>query len=137
MDFFNDIMELFRGYGGDDLKKLMIAFSFIKLTDDALKYSKVNIIKQYDSSENIIDNLFNQAIYPNGEKLGFYNYSKWDLKKLSGVNENLISIEFQNYLNSFSDNVKVLLNQLDFFDFVNFSVKNLIPASICASGWSR
>lgn len=119
MDFFKDILELFKGYNTDDLKKITMAFSFVKLTDDALKYSKLNIIKQYESSKNISEKLFNQAVCPNEEKLGFYNYSKWDLKKLSEVNESNLSNEFQNYLNSFSDNVKQLLDYLNFFDFVN------------------
>ena len=61
----------------------LLSFGFLKLIDSALKFSKNDIINEYKHSkdnDDIADKLFNKAKYPDGELLGFYNYSNYDLE---------------------------------------------------------
>lgn len=88
----------------------MIA-KLLKLFDCALTHSKKEIVKIYDSYDDFDDELdemlLNNSIYPNGEKIGFYNFSQYDLDdilELDNFNE-----ELMDYIDSFSDNVNEAL----------------------------
>lgn len=61
---------------------LKSAFLVLQLIDEATLYSKDEVIKEYKTNkhaENIEELLLNKSIYPDGEKLGFYNKSKYSL----------------------------------------------------------
>ena len=55
-------------------------FFTLQLLDEATLYSKKEVLKEYENNkdkENLEELLLNKSIYPNGEKLGFYNISKY------------------------------------------------------------
>ena len=112
----NEILELFEEFGESNV----LAFAFLKVIDETLKYSKEDIIAQYNLYDETDDEkLFDVACYPSGKNLGFYNYSDWDLDKLSDVDENLIHQKTKIYLNSFNPEVKDLFSQFDIFNFID------------------
>ena len=87
----------------------------LRLFDSALKYSKEDIVNEYDSWDNFDDEvektLLDLAVYPNGEKIGFYNYSAYsldDILKTDDFNDELID-----YIDSFSDNLNEIIFQFD------------------------
>ena len=86
-------------------------FLALKLIDDATLFSKENVIKEYEknkNAENLTELLHDKSIYPNGEKLGFYNISKFTFNYFM---DNISSEkEFEEYLNGFSIEVRELFN---------------------------
>ena len=87
----------------------------LQLFDDALKYSKNEIIKEYDSyddfDDEVNDLLLNKSIFPTGEKVGFYNYSAFSLEDI--VKSNSFKEELIDYIDSFSDNINDVIYQFD------------------------
>lgn len=104
----------------------LLSFTFLKLLDSALKFSKEDIIKEYEkinSDESIGRRLFDKACYPNGDPLGFYNYSQYDLNNLLN-NQNDIGINFREYMNSFDDNTKLVFDNYEFNTIIDFLDEN-------------
>lgn len=100
----------------------LLSFGFLKLIDSALKFSKNDIINEYKQSkddENIVNKLFNKAKYPNGELLGFYNYSNYDLEKLSTSKTNIYN-NFKEYINSFDENTQKVFENYEFDTIIEF-----------------
>ena len=97
-----------------------LIFLVLKLIDDATLFSKDAVITEYENNkdaENLNELLYDKSIYPNGEKLGFYNFSKFTLNDFS--EKRYSEREFKEYLNSFSIEIQELfiLMKIDYFIF--------------------
>lgn len=85
----------------------------LQLIDKATQHSKENVLKEYKNNkdaENIEEILFNVAVYPNGEKLGFYNISKYSLNDF--IEKELTNKEFDEYMGGFNTEIKELFNSI-------------------------
>ncbi len=106
-------------YKRNEYQKVILPFTVLKRFDSVLEYSKENVVKTYEDNKDktsFIDPILkNVAVDEDGKELGFYNYSKYDFNKLledpDNIEENLTF-----YLNSFSENVKNILE--------NFKIQN-------------
>lgn len=111
----------------------MIA-KLLRLFDCALKFSKEDVMVEYDSyddfDEEVEKLLLDKSIYPNGDKIGFYNYSPYSLDDI--INSNDFKDELVDYIDSFSDNIFDLIIQFDIdgikkedFDSDDYEIKSL------------
>lgn len=92
--------------------------NLLKLFDSTLKYSKEDILNEYDLWDDFDDEvneiLLKKSIFPSGEQIGFYNYSPYclnDILKLNDFNDELID-----YIDSFSDNINEIIYQFSVED---------------------
>lgn len=84
----------------------MDAFRLIKQLDNLQQYSKLNVVEEYESGDDEYEEiLLSKSVYPNGQSLGFYNYSRHDLSSLSKLSSQDIKNEFLDYIDSYSDNI--------------------------------
>lgn len=86
-----------------------LAFSALSILDEATLFSKEDVLEEYENNkdaENLEELLLNKAVYPNGEKLGFYNISKFTLKDF--LEKDPSPEEFGEYFNGFNSEVKSL-----------------------------
>ena len=98
----------------------MDAFRLVKLLDSLQDYSKSEVVAEYESSNDEDEELLlSKSVYPKGQSLGFYNYSRHDLKSLSELSAEDIKDEFLDYVDSFSDNVYDILDILKIEDNVS------------------
>ena len=103
-------------YKRNEYQKVILPFTVLKRFDSVLEYSKKDVVDTYEANKNkteFIAPLLNaKAVDENGRKLGFYNYSRFDFKTLlqdpNNIEENL-----KFYINSFSKNVKDILDNFD------------------------
>ena len=108
-------------YKRNEYQKVILPFTVLKRFDSVLEYSKKNVLDSYNEYKDKISNiepiLLKEAVDEDGNKLGFYNFSKYDFKSLlqdpDNIEENMVY-----YLDCFSDNIK------DIFD--NFDIKKEI-----------
>ena len=110
--------SILRGtYKRNEYQHVILPFTVLKRFDAVLEYSKEKVIEEYESfkKKGITDVDFvlkEVAKDENGNTLGFYNYSKYNFKKLledpDHIEENLT-----NYIDSFSDNVKEIFEYFD------------------------
>lgn len=88
----------------------------LKRFDSVLEYSKKDVVDTYEANKNkteFIAPLLNaKAVDENGRKLGFYNYSKFNFEILLQDPDN-IEENLKFYINSFSKNVKDILDNFD------------------------
>ena len=103
-------------YKRNEYQKVILPFTVLKRFDSVLEYSKEEVIKTYDENKDktsfIEPILKSVAVDEDGRELGFYNYSPYDFKKLLEDPDNIEeNIKF--YLNSFSKNVKDILENFD------------------------
>jgi type I restriction enzyme M protein len=103
-------------YKRNEYQKVILPFTVLKRFDSVLEYSKKDIVDAYetnkDKTEFIQPILMAKAVDENGRELGFYNYSKFDFKTLLQDPDNIEeNIKF--YINSFSNNVKDILENFD------------------------
>ena len=87
----------------------------LRLFDSALNYSKEDVVKEYDSWDNYDDEvertLLDLSIYPTGEKIGFYNYSPYNLNDVLKSDD--FTDELMDYIDSFSDNINEIIYEFD------------------------
>ena len=103
-------------YKRNEYQKVILPFTVLKRFDSVLEYSKKDIVDTYetnkDKTEFIQPILMAKAVDENGRELGFYNYSRFDFKTLLQDPDNIEeNIKF--YINSFSSNVKDILENFD------------------------
>lgn len=103
-------------YRHDEYYEVIIPFTFLKLVEIVLEYSKGDIIEYYnefrDDYGSLHFQLLEKAVDKEGKKLGFYNYSQYDLKKLI-EDHHRIEQNLNDYLNCFSVNIQ------DIFEYFN------------------
>lgn len=122
--------SILRGYyKRNDYQKVILPFTVLKRFDSVLSYSKDAVVQAYEENKNddgleLI--LMSESVDENGKKLGFYNYSPYDFKKLL-EDPNNIEANIKQYLNSFSENVKDIFIRFDMEKHVNtLSEKNIL-----------
>ena len=122
--FIWSIADLLRGpYKRNEYQKVILPFTVLKRFDSVLAYSKkevLKIVEQYENELSLEDMripLKNVLVDEEGNKLDFYNTSKFDfdtlLKNPEHIEENILY-----YIDRFSRNLKDILN--------NFNIKNEI-----------
>jgi len=116
-NFIWNLADLLRGsYKRNEYQKVILPFTVLKRFDSVLEYSKQNVLDNYNKYKDQIDNiepiLLKEAVDEDGNKLGFYNFSKYDFKTLlqdpENIEENILF-----YLDCFSDNIKDIFENLD------------------------
>ncbi len=104
-------------FKSEDFYKIILPFTVLKRLDSLLQYSKQDVLNTYNENKDKIDDiqslLLNVAVDEEGNKLGFYNYSKYDLNSLL-KNESEIEENMLDYLECFSDNIKDIFYNFDF-----------------------
>jgi len=118
--FIWDLADLLRGnYKRNEYQKVILPFTVLKRFDSVLEYSKKDVLDVYNRYKNNIENLDpilrGAAVDKNGNELGFYNYSEYDIKSLLADPEH-IEENLMHYLDSFSPNIQDI--------FENFYIKN-------------
>lgn len=106
-------------------------FKLIKILDGLQEYSKENVVQEYDLCDDEDSQIIlNKSVYPNGDQLGFYNYSQYNLDKLADIDKTNIREAFIDYIDSFSENICDLLDSLNMEDKLSSisddELKNLI-----------
>ena len=103
-------------YKRNEYQKVILPFTVLKRFDSVLEYSKKDVVDTYYANKNkteFIAPLLNaKAVDENGRKLGFYNYSKFNFEILLQDPDN-IEENLKFYINSFSKNVKDILDNFD------------------------
>lgn len=103
-------------YKRNEYQKVILPFTVLKRFDSVLEYSKKDVVDTYEANKNkteFIAPLLNaKAVDENGRKLGFYNYSKFNFEILLQDPDN-IEENLKFYINSFSKNVKDILDNFD------------------------
>ena len=114
---------LLRGaFKRNEYQKVILPFTVLKRFDSVLEYSKQEVLDKYEELQengvsNIDNALKNVAVDEDGNKLGFYNYSKYDFKKLLEDPDN-IETNLYFYLDSFNKDVQDI--------FIRFDIKKYI-----------
>ena len=103
-------------YKRNEYQKVILPFTVIKRFDSVLEYSKNNVVDTYEINKNKVEYIHPilnaQSVDEDGRELGFYNYSRFDFQTLLKDPDNIEeNIKF--YINSFSDNVKDILENFD------------------------
>ena len=103
-------------YKRNEYQKVILPFTVLKRFDSVLEYSKNNVVDTYENNKNKVEYIHPilnaQAVDEDGRELGFYNYSRFDFQTLLKDPDNIEeNIKF--YINSFSDNVKDILENFD------------------------
>ena len=109
--------HLYGEYKPHEYGKVILPMTVIKRFDDALKDTKKDVVDKAielnNSTKELNDNA-RQAILKSVAKHDFYNTSKFDFAGLIADPDN-IKENFVSYLQSFSDNVKDIIQRFDFF----------------------
>ena len=113
----------------------ILSLGFLKIIDSALKFSKKDLINEYEffkENDNLEKILLKKAIYPNGETLGFYNTSNFDLENLVNNKYNIYE-NFKEYMGCFNSDVKTVFKNYEFDDMIEFLYQNdmLFDMIIC------
>ncbi|WP_414469822.1 type I restriction-modification system subunit M [Methanobacterium sp. ACI-7] len=121
-DFIWDLADLLRGpYKRNEYQKVILPFTVLKRFDSVLEHSKKEVLDTYDKYKNEFDNLdhilLDVARDKDGNRLEFYNYSKYNFKSLLEDPEN-IEDNLKYYIDSFSKNAQQI--------FENFQIKTHI-----------
>ena len=103
-------------YKRNEYQKVILPFTVLKRFDSVLEYSKKDVVDTYeankDKTEFLEPILMSKAVDENGRELGFYNYSRFDFETLLQDPDNIEeNIKF--YINSYSNNVKDILENFD------------------------
>ena len=112
-----------------DYQNVILPFTVLKRFDSVLDYSKEAVVKAYDENKNddgleLI--LMSESVDENGKRLGFYNYSSYDFKRLLEDPNNLED-NLKHYLDCFSDNVKDIFIRFSMDKYISkLSEKNLL-----------
>lgn len=118
--------HLYGEYKPHEYGKVILPMTVIKRFDDALKDTKkavVDKVKELDNLPKPVVGPARDAILKATAKHDFYNFSKFDFAGLIADSEN-IKENFITYLQSFSDNVKDIIQRFDFFKEIDKMSEN-------------
>ena len=118
--------HLYGEYKPHEYGKVILPMTVIKRFDDALKNTKqavVDKVKELDNLPKPVVGPARDAILKATAKHDFYNFSKFDFTGLIADSEN-IKENFITYLQSFSDNVKDIIQRFDFFKEIDKMSEN-------------
>lgn len=109
--------HLYGEYKPHEYGKVILPMTVIKRFDDALKDTKALVVAktiELDNPDKPVVDKAREAILKFVAKHDFYNFSKFDFASLLADPEH-IRENFVSYLQSFSDNVKDIIQRFDFF----------------------
>lgn len=118
--------HLYGEYKPHEYGKVILPMTVIKRFDDALKDTKKAVVEknnELNSSNKEVNDKTRHAILKNVAKHDFYNTSKFDFAGLIADADN-IKENFTSYLQAFSDNVKDIIQRLDFFKEIDKMSEN-------------
>lgn len=105
-------------YKPHEYGNVILPFTVLKRFDDALKDTKEAVVaKAKEMAKMDVDDQIKDCVLRKVAKHDFYNTSSFDFEKLAGDPDNIQS-NFNNYLLGFSDNIKDIISNFDFFDEV-------------------
>ena len=108
--------HLYGEYKPHEYGKVILPMTVIKRFDDALKDTKSLVVAkaiEINNPDRPITDSAREAILRTTAKHAFFNYSRFDFAGLLADSEN-IKENFISYLQSFSDNVKDIIQRFDF-----------------------
>ena len=116
--------HLYGEYKPHEYGKVILPMTVIKRFDDALKDTKKEVVsKNAELESRGLNEYSKQAIIKTIAKHDFYNTSKFDFAGLIADPDN-IKENFISYLQSFSDNVKDIIQRFDFFKEIDKMSEN-------------
>lgn len=115
--FFENPNENYQRPDFERLTGIFFGFCYMKLLDMALNPTKKQVLEK--SKEN--EDLYKIAVYENGESTGFYNTYDLNLNMILASENGQEALN--EYIDSFSDNVKELFEKMNFKKHVEFLVK--------------
>lgn len=130
--FTEDVLKRYGFNIVPDAYKMNFIVGFSLILDKALEFSKKDIIQTYEKHKNdndLDEHLLNKSIFPNGDKLGFYNYSKYNMqffKEYSQKEEkdyNEFYCMLKEYFTCFDENTKEIFNMLNLDDALDLFYK--------------
>jgi len=100
--------DILRGsYRQHEYGDVILPFVVLRRLDCVLNGKKEKVLETYNKFKKTLPDLHKVLLKAAG--LNFYNTSKFDLDRLSQDNKNL-ELNFNNYINGFSDNVREILD---------------------------
>lgn len=93
-------------------RDVILPMTIIRRVDAVLEPTKDKVIKVYNAYKDEMENL-DFLGKKQGNNLGFFNYSKFNLQTLLNDPKN-IRINFENYLDCFSENIKDIISKFKF-----------------------
>lgn len=116
--------HLYGEYKPHEYGKVILPMTVIKRFDDALKDTKKAVVEKNAELESRgLNEYSKQAIIKTVAKHDFYNTSKFDFAGLIADPDN-IKENFISYLQSYSDNVKDIIQRFDFFKEIDKMSEN-------------
>ena len=118
--------HLYGEYKPHEYGKVILPMTVIKRFDDALRDTKKDVVSknnELNNSSKEVNDKTRHAILKNVAKHDFYNTSKFDFSGLIADPDN-IKENFVSYLQSFSDNVKDIIQRFDFFKEIDKMSEN-------------
>jgi type I restriction enzyme M protein len=121
-NFIWQVADLLRGsYKQHEYGDVILPFTVLRRLDCVLDTKKEKVLETYNRFKKTLPDLHKVLLKAAG--LNFYNTSKYDLDRLSQDNKNL-ELNFNNYINGFSDNVGEILANFQIDKTVDKLVKN-------------
>lgn len=109
VNFIWNIADKLRGaYTSDKYKDVIIPMVILRRFECALADTKKAVVEKYTSDKNCPTKVLEKI-----SKYSFYNTSRFDLKELLN-DQNHIKPNLLNYIDAFSDNIKEILENLEF-----------------------
>ena len=118
--------HLYGEYKPHEYGKVILPMTVIKRFDDALRDTKKAVVaknEELNNSDREVNDKTRHAILKSTAKHDFYNTSKFDFASLAADQDN-IKANFTSYLQSFSDNVKDIIQRFDFFKEIDKMSEN-------------
>ena len=118
--------HLYGEYKPHEYGKVILPMTVIKRFDDALRDTKKAVVaknEELNNSDREVNDKTRHAILKSTAKHDFYNTSKCDFASVAADQDN-IKANFTSYLQSFSDNVKDIIQRFDFFKEIDKMSEN-------------
>jgi type I restriction enzyme M protein len=100
---------------------VILPFVVLRRLDCVLEAKKDQVLETFNKFKKTLPDLHKVLLKSSG--LNFYNTSKYDLDRLSQDNKNL-ELNFNNYINGFSENVREILDNFQIEKIIEKLVKN-------------
>jgi type I restriction enzyme M protein len=114
--------DILRGsYKQHEYGDVILPFVVLRRLDCVLNGKKEKVLETFTKFKKTLPDLHKVLLKASG--LNFYNTSKYDLDRLSQDNKNL-DLNFRNYVNGFSDNVREILESFQIDKTVEKLLKN-------------
>ena len=105
---------LINKYLENQYQDVILPMTVLRRLDLALEPTKNEVFKTYEAFKDKIDNLSGLLTSEqHGSGMAFYNTSQYTMKKLLDDPKNIV-VNFQDYLNGFSENVQDIINKFKF-----------------------